>query len=76
VRQQLVASALRLQPVLDSTWQKYLALPPEIFTGQPLASGYSFEPYLQRFRVVSNDPRYRVLNEHHEFQETYAFLRR
>lgn len=76
VRQQLVAAALRLQPVLDPTWQKYLALPPKVFTGQPLPPGTTFDPVLRRFRMVSNDRRYRVLSEHHEFQETQALLRR
>ena len=39
VRQQLVAAALRLQALLDANWQKYLALPSEVFTGQPLPRG-------------------------------------
>ncbi len=76
VRQQLVTAAHRLQPYLDAAWQKYLALPPEIFTGQPLPSGATFEPCLHRYQAVAGDPRYRVLSEHPEFQETHALLRR
>jgi lipid-binding SYLF domain-containing protein len=76
VRQQLVAAALRLQPLLDSTWQKYLALPPEVSTGQPLTEGGALDGLLQRYRVVSNDPRYWALNEHPEFQDTLSLLRR
>ena len=76
VRQQLVAAALRLQPLLDPTWQKYLALPAEVFTGHPLPQGGSFDTFLQRYRVVANDPRYCTLTEHHEFQDTLALLRR
>jgi SH3 domain-containing YSC84-like protein 1 len=76
VRQQLVAAALRLQALLDPTWQKYLALPSEVFTGQSLPAGGSFDGSLQRYRTIANDPRYWTLNEHPEFQETLALLRR
>jgi lipid-binding SYLF domain-containing protein len=76
VRQQLVAAAQRLQPFLDPTWQQYLTLPPEVFTGQSLPSGGTFEPSLHRYQIVASDARYRVLSEHHEFQETYTLLRR
>jgi lipid-binding SYLF domain-containing protein len=76
VRQQLVAAALRLQPLLDANWQKYLALPTEVVTGQPLPEGGSFDAALQRYRAVSNDPRYWALSEHPEFQQTLSQLRR
>ena len=76
VRQQLVAAAQRLQPLLDPAWQQYLALPAEAVTGQPLPPGGTFEPCLHRYQVVASDARYRVLSEHPEFQETHALLRR
>jgi lipid-binding SYLF domain-containing protein len=76
VRQQLVAAAQRLQPLLDPAWQRYLALPAEVLTGQSLPPGGTFEPTLQRYQAVAGDARYRVLSEQHEFQETYQLLRR
>jgi lipid-binding SYLF domain-containing protein len=76
VRQQLVAAALRLQPMLDQSWQQYLALPAEVFTGQSLPPGSTFEPYLRRYQSVVSDSRYRMLNERNEFQETHALLQR
>jgi SH3 domain-containing YSC84-like protein 1 len=76
VRQQLVAAAHRLQPLLEPAWQQYLALPAEVFTGQSLPAGGTFEPTLHRYQVVASDARYRVLSEHPEFQETHALLRR
>lgn len=76
VRQQLVAAAQRLQPLLDPAWQGYLALPAEVFTGQSLPPGGTVEPSLQRYQIVASDARYRVLSEHHEFQETHVLLRR
>jgi hypothetical protein len=75
VRQQLVAAAERLQPLLDPAWQQYLALPAEVATGQALTPG-TIEPCLRRYQNVASDARYRVLSEHHEFQETHALLRR
>jgi lipid-binding SYLF domain-containing protein len=76
VRQQLITSAQRLQPLLDPTWQQYLALPSEALTGQPLPPGGSFEPALRRYQTVASDLRYRTLAENHDFQETYSLLRR
>jgi SH3 domain-containing YSC84-like protein 1 len=75
VRQQLVASAQRLQSALDPAWQQFLALPAEVLTGQPMAPGTTLEPILRRYQTVASEGRYRALSEHHEFQETYALLR-
>jgi lipid-binding SYLF domain-containing protein len=75
LRQQLVGVAHRLQPLLEPAWQQYLAMPPEVFTGQPLPAG-AFERVLERYQTVAGDARYRTLNEHPEFQETYTQLRR
>jgi hypothetical protein len=76
VRHQLVAAAQRLQPLLEPAWQQYLALPAEVFTGQSLPPGGTFEPTLHRYQIVVSDARYRALSGHHEFQETHALLRR
>ncbi len=81
VRQQLVTAAQRLQPLLDPTWQQYLALPAAVFTGQAFtgqafAAGTTLDANLRRYQAVASDPRYRGLNERTEFQETHALLRR
>jgi len=76
VRQQLVVAAHRLQQVLDPSWQQYLALPAEVFTGQSLPAGSMFEACLHRYQTVATDARYRALSEHHEFQDAHMLLRR
>ncbi len=76
IRQQLVAAAHRLQPLLEPAWQQYLALPPEVFTGQALPAGGTFAPLLDRYQRVAGDTQYRTLSEHHEFQELHGLLRR
>jgi lipid-binding SYLF domain-containing protein len=76
VRQQLVTAAQRLQPLLEPAWQQYLALPAEVFTGQALPAGGTFEPALHRYQLVASEARYRMLSEHPEFQETHVLLRR
>jgi lipid-binding SYLF domain-containing protein len=76
VREQLLASGQRLQTSLDPAWQQYLALPGEVVMVQPVPVGTSIEPVLQRYQAIANDERYRALTERHEFQETYALLRR
>jgi lipid-binding SYLF domain-containing protein len=75
VRQQLVAAAQRLQPLLDAGWQRYLALPEDVLTGQPLPQGATYEPTLQHYQMVASDPRYRALGEQPAFRETYELLR-
>ncbi len=76
IRQQLVAAAQHLQPLLDQSWQQYLALPAEVFTGQALPPGASFDPVLRRYQAVASEARYRMLNERGEFQDAYSLLRR
>jgi SH3 domain-containing YSC84-like protein 1 len=76
VRQQLVTAAHRLQSLLDPAWQQYLALPTELVTGQSVPAGGALEVSLHRYQIVASDTRYRVLSEHHEFQETHTLLRR
>ncbi|CAN5507065.1 lipid-binding SYLF domain-containing protein [soil metagenome] len=76
VREQLVAVAQRLQTALDPAWQQYLALPPEVITGQPLPPGGSFEPIVNRYQVVASEAKYRALNQNNEFQETFGLLKR
>jgi hypothetical protein len=76
VRQQLVAAAQRLQPLLDPTWQQYLALPAQVLTGQSLPAGGTFDPCLRHYQLVAGDARRQVLSERPEFQETQGRLRR
>jgi lipid-binding SYLF domain-containing protein len=76
IRQQLAAAAHRLQPLLEPTWQQYLALPAEVFTGHAAPSGATFEVVLHRYQTVAGDARYRTLSDHPEFQETFTLLRR
>jgi lipid-binding SYLF domain-containing protein len=62
-----LASALNyLLPIVDPTWQTYLALPPEAFG--PAPDGRAVQNTLSRYEQVAADPRYRALTERREFQ--------
>ena len=76
VRRQLVGSAQRLNAMLDETWRKYLALPPELYTadGQPTAA--SLNQALLRFNTVASNPSYAALTRRAEFQDTHRLLQR
>ncbi|MGD9723009.1 MAG: lipid-binding SYLF domain-containing protein [Pirellulales bacterium] len=75
VREALAARATALQAELPSDWQRFLALPREVYEGQGPPSVESLQQSLRQFDRVANDPQYQALNSRAEFQATYKLLR-
>jgi SH3 domain-containing YSC84-like protein 1 len=75
IRGRLAASASRLSSRLDPSWQKYLALPGEIYRPQQIAPANAIAASLDHFNTVAGDPKYRPLSARAEFQETFGLLR-
>ena len=75
VCRQLVAAHQRLLEILDPAWQQHLALSPDITSPTPQGQ-QSLRDALTRFNRVADDPQFRTLAEHQEFQETLTLLNR
>jgi SH3 domain-containing YSC84-like protein 1 len=75
LRDRLAASWRELATVLDSSWQTYLALPAEVYSGDRLPSAESLRPVLDRFATVAADSRYQALTQQPKFQATWSLLR-
>jgi lipid-binding SYLF domain-containing protein len=73
--QALRASSLQLQPLLDPTWQRFLALPREVYEGNQPPSVQSLQYAERQFATVAQSPQYRSLASRTEFQATHAALR-
>ncbi len=75
IRARLADSSQRLSARVDPSWQKYLALPAQVYNpGQP-AAPQEIAAAVERFKVVANDARYRPLTTRPEFQETFGLLK-
>ncbi len=75
LRNQLAQIAPELYELLDPNWRAYLALPPELFTGNGSPSDDVLNRCLERFKVVAEDPKFRALAQRPEFSSTYGLLR-
>lgn len=75
LRGQLAASSRQLATVLDASWQKYLALPPEVYAGERLPSAAALRLSLDHFSAVAADARYQTLAQRPEFRATWSLLR-
>jgi lipid-binding SYLF domain-containing protein len=75
LRGQLAASSRQLAAVLDASWQRYLALPAEVYAGDRPPSAESLRDSLERFSTVAADPRYQTLAQRPEFRTTWSLLR-
>ncbi|HEY2881018.1 MAG TPA: lipid-binding SYLF domain-containing protein [Pirellulales bacterium] len=75
LRVRLADASQRLGRIVDPSWQKYLALPAEVYGGpaQPPAAGISAA--YDRFSKISADPKYGKLTQHPEFRETFGLLK-
>ncbi|HTQ40485.1 MAG TPA: lipid-binding SYLF domain-containing protein [Pirellulales bacterium] len=75
IRGRLASASQRLNSHVDSRWQSYLALPPELnsTTGQPNPA--AVEAAVKRYQAVAGDTKYKVLSQRPEFQETYGLLK-
>ncbi len=74
LRGQLAASSRQLATVLDASWQKYLALPAEVYAGDRLPSAAALQLSLARYTAVAADARYQTLAQRPEFRATWSLL--
>ena len=74
-RAQVAQSAAGLGPLLDPTWQQYLALPGEIYDRGRHPSPTAVRSAIERFESVAADARYRQLNSRPEFHATRDALK-
>lgn len=75
LRRRLGESSMKLQPKLDATWSRFLALPREVYDGRD-PKPESLSAALRNYTAVTRDGRYRALAELPEFQRTYELLSR
>ncbi|MBS0211448.1 MAG: lipid-binding SYLF domain-containing protein [Planctomycetes bacterium] len=75
LRQSLRTNAGQLTPLVDPSWQQYLALPREVFEGDVAPSLDSLKAVQDRYASVATRPEYKALAERPEFQATYETLR-
>jgi lipid-binding SYLF domain-containing protein len=75
-RQQLESSSRQLFASLDSNWQNYLALPPEVYTPNATPNPTNIQTALQRYEGVTKDPQYAALQARPDFQQSLTCLRK
>ncbi|MCC7084238.1 MAG: lipid-binding SYLF domain-containing protein [Pirellulales bacterium] len=75
IRSSLADSSRKLQGLLDQNWQRYLALPPEIYSGNQLPPLETVGEALARYEKVVASPNYGSLSQRPEFQETLGLLK-
>jgi lipid-binding SYLF domain-containing protein len=75
IQLRLADSSRRLAAIVDPNWQKYLALPAEIYGGNRPAAPQSIADAFNRFSKVAADPKYQALVGRPEFQETLGLLK-
>ena len=74
VRNQLGQIAPELYELLPPQWQTYLALPPEVFSGNGHPAPETLNRCLARYKGVTSDAKYMGLAQRAEFQSTYGLL--
>ena len=75
IRGRLAIASQRLNARVDTRWQSYLALPPEIYNPTGSAKPAAIAAAVNRYQAVAADPKYKVLTQHGEFQETFGLLK-
>jgi len=75
LRQTLKTNSLQMNAVLDQNWQRYLALPREVFEGDQPPSLQSLQQAQRQYAQVAQAPQYQALAGRPEFQATYEVLR-
>ncbi len=75
LRHALDGNSRRLFSIIDPPWQKYLALPKEVFEPGAQPNPNALSAILQRYDLVAKSGNYQQLAERPEFQSTYEVLR-
>lgn len=76
VRAELAKQSQQLQAMLDDTWKRFLALPPELVSGTAQPSPAAVTDAISRYETVLRDPQYQALTQRSEFRTTLDLLRR
>jgi lipid-binding SYLF domain-containing protein len=76
IQQQLSQAHMQLNTVLDSRWQQFLALPPEVTTPGKTPSLERLRETLARYDTIHFEAKYQVVSQLPQFQRTYDLLRR
>src|SRR5690606_7200646 len=72
---EVAEASQRLAMILDDSWRRYLALPAEIYTSEPV-NVQSLRLTVERFDRVAADARYRALTQRGEFRALHELLHR
>jgi lipid-binding SYLF domain-containing protein len=75
LRGELATSAGKLNPLLDQSWRRYLALPAEVYQTGRHPSAEALALTLKRYENVATTPDYRALAARPEFQAAHSRLR-
>jgi SH3 domain-containing YSC84-like protein 1 len=75
LRESLARHAQLLYGIVDPTWQKYLALPREIFDGSAPPKIEALQAALAQYERVAQDSKYESLTQNPEFQSVLELLR-
>jgi lipid-binding SYLF domain-containing protein len=76
LRQPLAEASQRLEALVDVTWRRYLALPPQVYAAGPPPAPAELTAALARYDRLVQDPQYRPLVERPEFRAAHDLLRR
>ena len=76
LRAELAKQSQQLQAMLDDTWKRFLALPPELVSGTAQPSPAVVTDAISRYETVLRDPQYQALTQRPEFRTTLELLRR
>ena len=75
LRGQLAQSSRQLQGLLDEGWQRYLAIPAEVYNGRAHPGPDVLARTLTNYDIVATNPQYRELTSRAEFKNTHLLLR-
>lgn len=75
LRGQLAASSQQLLVLVEADWQRYLALPAEVYTGHQPPAFEALQVAMKNYDAVAGDPRYKALSSRAEFRSTHQLLR-
>jgi SH3 domain-containing YSC84-like protein 1 len=75
LRESLARHAQLLYGIVDPTWQKYLALPREVFEGNAPPRLDALQTALSQYERVVQDSKYESLTQNPEFQSVLELLR-
>ena len=74
-REQLAAAGVKLAKILPPDWQKYLAFPAQVFTGDQHPPVERLQELLGRFDKIAANPQYRSLSQKAEFRQAYNLIK-